>query len=80
MGQVRVVLQPRALASLGVGIEDEHGEWLLRRPILARLATALPVVWLAPVPILMLMAPIELFAGWTLVAVAAFVVVHWKAR
>ncbi len=69
-----------ALASLGVGIEDEHDEWLLRRPILARLEMALPQVFLAPLPILVFIAPTELLAAWTLVAVTTLIAVHRKAR
>ena len=68
-----------ALTAVGVQVQDEHGEWLLRRPILARLEIALPTADWASLPILVLI-PIEFFASLSLVAVAALPVVHWKAR
>lgn len=68
-----------ALTAVGVQVQDEHGEWLLRRPILAWLEIALPTAYWASLPILVLI-PIEFFASLSLVAVAALAVVHWKAR
>jgi hypothetical protein len=70
-----------ALREAGVGIEDEHAEWVARRPILARLEMALPPAWFVSISAVALGLLSDTYAGALMAfAVVATVVVHWKAR
>lgn len=69
-----------ALESVGVEIQDERGEWLRRRPILARLEIGGDAALWASFPILILMGSNQLVTGLWLAGLASIAVVHWKAR
>jgi hypothetical protein len=68
-----------ALESVGVEIQDEQGEWVRRRPIMARLEMGLVTAFLASFPILTLIPSVQL-AAVVMLAGLAIAVVHWMAR
>lgn len=70
-----------ALRQAGVGIQDEHADWVGRRPILARLEMALVSVWFLSIPVANLgLLPDPTATALMVSAIAAVVVVHLRSR
>jgi hypothetical protein len=82
---VRFDDDPKGLAAVlrqaGVGIEDEHAEWVARRPILSRLEMALYSAWFVSISVAYFgLVPDAIATALMTLIVAALLVVHVIAR